>query len=52
MQMTQIMDKRFINFYETSKNTALSIKKIIQKKSKFPKEDLAKLKEAFPCILA
>jgi hypothetical protein len=31
MQMTQIMDKRFINFYETSKNTALSIKKIIQK---------------------
>jgi hypothetical protein len=52
MQMTQIMDKRFINFYETSKNTALSIKKIIQKKSKFPKEDFVKLKEAFPCIIA
>ena len=52
MQMTQIMDKRFINFYENSKNTALSIKKIIQKKSKFPKEDFAKLKEAFPCIIA
>ena len=52
MQMTQIMDKRFINFYETSKNTALSIKKIIQKKAKFPKDDFAKLKEAFPCIIA
>ena len=52
LEMTQIMDKRFINFYETSKNTALSIKKIIQKKAKFPKEDFVKLKEAFPCIIA
>ena len=52
LEMTQIMDKRFINFYESSKNTALSIKKIIQKKAKFPKEDFDKLKSAFPCIIA
>ncbi|MBQ9553442.1 hypothetical protein IJU97_00285 [bacterium] len=52
MQMTQIMDKRFIEFYENKKNTALSLKKIIQKKTKFPKEDFIELKKAFPCILA
>ena len=52
MQMTQIMDKRFIEFYENHKNTAMTIKKIIQKKTKFPKQDFDKLKAAFPCILA
>lgn len=52
MKMTQIMDKRFIEFYENSKNTVMSIKKIIQKKTKFPREDFYKLKQAFPCILA
>lgn len=51
-QMTYIMDGRLINFYEQNKNTAVTLKKLIKNKQKFPKEEFTKLKEAFPCILA
>ena len=47
-----IMDDRVINFYENNSNSAMTLKKIIQSKRKFPKNDFDKLKNAFPCILA
>lgn len=52
IEMTHMMDESLTKFYEEKKNTAMSIKKIIQKKVKFPKEEFLVLKNAFPCILA
>lgn len=52
MEMTRMMDESLAKFYEEKKNTAMAIKKIIQKKIKFPKEEFSVLKKAFPCILA
>ncbi|MEK7570893.1 MAG: AAA domain-containing protein [Patescibacteria group bacterium] len=51
-QMTYIMDGRLIDFYENSRATAKTLREIIKKKQKFPKDEFSKLKEAFPCILA
>jgi len=50
--MTQIMDGRLVNFRNNYQSTATALKKIIQNKVKFPKDEFLKLKEAFPCILA
>lgn len=52
MEMTRMMDESLVKFYEERKNTAMAIKRIIQKKVKFPKEEFSVLKKAFPCILA
>lgn len=52
IQMTYQMDKRVIDFAENNKATATTLRKIIQKKQKFPRDAFSKLKEAFPCILA
>lgn len=49
---TMIMDGRVISFYENNSNSAMLLKKIIQSKKKFPREEFNKLKNAFPCILA
>ncbi len=51
-QMTYIMDGRLINFYEYNRATAKTLREIIKKKQKFPRDEFIKLKEAFPCILA
>jgi len=51
-KMTNMIDKRVIDFSENSKATAHTLKKIISKKQKFPRGDFEKLKEAFPCIIA
>lgn len=51
-QMTYLMDKRVISFYENSRSTAKTLREIIKSKSKFPKNEFAKLKNSFPCILA
>lgn len=51
-QMTYMMDERLIKFYETSRSTARTLRDIIKKKQRFPREEFTKLKEAFPCILA
>ena len=51
-QMTYLMDGRLIKFYEYNKATAKTLRDIIKSKQRFPKEEFAKLKEAFPCILA
>lgn len=52
VQMTHIMDNRLVDFWTKHKATAVALKKIIQNKMRFPKNEFLKLKEAFPCILA
>lgn len=52
VQMTHIMDHRLVDFWTLHSATATALKKIIQNKMRFPKEEFLKLKEAFPCILA
>ena len=52
LKTTNILDGRVIDFYENNIATAKLLRKIIQKKQKFPKKDFEKLKNAFPCILA
>lgn len=51
-QATYILDGRLINFYESSKNDAETLRNIIKNKQRFPRNEFMKLKEAFPCILA
>lgn len=51
-QMTYLLDRRLINFYEKNRATAKVLRQIIRSKQKFPRDEFIKLKEAFPCILA
>ena len=51
-QMTDILDERIIKFYDTNKNIATTLSKIIRGKLKFPKSHFEKLKNAFPCIIS
>ena len=51
-RMTDIIDEKIINFYDTNKNTAKSLSKISRAKQKFPKEQFSKLKNTFPCIIS
>jgi len=51
-QMTYIMDGRLVDFYDHNRNDAKTLRDIIRKKQRFPKDEFLKLKEAFPCILA
>ena len=52
IKMSYEMDQRVVEFVEKSKATATALRKIIQKKQKFPQDEFSKLKEAFPCILS
>jgi len=52
MQMTYAMDQRFVDFTNTYKADAKTLRLIINHKKQFPKEQFIKLKSAFPCILA
>ena len=49
VQMTFQMDKRIIEFSQDYKATAAALRKIIQKKQKFPRDEFSKLRESFPC---
>jgi len=51
-EMTYILDGRVLKFHNKSKATAKTLREIIRAKRRFPKNEFAKLKEAFPCILA
>ena len=51
-QMTYLMDKRVVDFYENSLGTARTLREIIKEKRQFPKEEFKKLKHSFPCILS
>jgi len=52
MEMTFCLDGRVIEFYQNNLATAKSLRTVIQKKRRFPKDEFQKLKGAFPCILA
>lgn len=52
VQMTYIMDRRVIDFFEGNKADAVALREVIKKKVKFPQAKFQKLKEAFPCILS
>ena len=47
-----ILDANLLSFYDNNTSTARILRKIIQKKQKFPKTEFLKLKDAFPCILS
>ncbi len=49
---TYLLDGRLINFYQNNKADAETLRTIIRSKQRFPKDEFAKLKAAFPCILA
>ena len=51
-QMTYMMDGRLVKFYDHNRNDAKTLRDIIRKKQRFPRNEFLKLKEAFPCILA
>lgn len=51
-QMTYMMDKRLVGFYDKNRADAKTLRDIIRKKQKFPKDEFLKLKSAFPCILS
>lgn len=51
-KMTSIMDERVVHFFENHRASATTLKEIIKKKQKFPKDKFDLLKEAFPCIIA
>lgn len=51
-RMTNILDGRLLDFCDNDQLTARTLRGIIKKKQRFPKDDFGKLKEAFPCIVA
>jgi predicted RNA-binding Zn-ribbon protein involved in translation (DUF1610 family) len=51
-KMTYLMDEKVVKFQEQDRATAKVLKDIISSKEKFPREEFAKLKQAFPCILS
>ena len=43
---------KLIKFYDSNRNNAVTLSKIIKAKQKFPKPQFDKLKTAFPCIIS
>jgi hypothetical protein len=50
--LAEYIDERFIEFYDTKKNDALALGKIIWEKKRFPIDKFADIQRAFPCIIA
>ncbi len=46
------LDGKLINFYDSHRNNAKTIRQIIRAKQKFPRTQFDKLKTAFPCIIS
>jgi hypothetical protein len=51
-QVTYLLDGRLIDFSESYRADAQTLRSIIRSKQRFPKDEFGKLKDAFPCILA
>jgi len=51
-RMTYFLDKRIIEYTQNYANEVGTLKNIVRKKQKFPKDLFQNLKKAFPCILA
>ena len=52
VKMVNIFDDRFVDYVDHNRTHAQSLKRMISKKQKFPRDDLNRLKNAFPCIIA
>ena len=50
--LAERIDERLIEFYDTKKNDALALGKIIREKKRFPIDKFADIQRAFPCIIA
>ena len=50
--LAEQIDDRLIEFYDTKKNTATTLGKIIREKQRFPADKFPDLKQAFPCVIA
>ena len=51
-KMANELDGKLIKFYDSNRNNAVTLSKIIKAKQKFPKPQFQKLKTAFPCIIS
>lgn len=51
-KMAHFLDGRVLDYIESSASDVNTLKLILRKKQKFPKDLFEKLKKAFPCILA
>lgn len=51
-EMAHLLDRRVLQFAENERNIAQTLKGIIRKKQRFPRDLFSSLKEAFPCIIA
>ena len=51
-KMTTTLDERVIKFSQESKSTMTTLRSVIRKKERFPKDSFEELKNAFPCIIA
>jgi hypothetical protein len=52
LALAERIDERLIEFYDTKKNDALALGKIIREKQRFPVEKFPDIQRAFPCIIA
>ena len=52
LRMTYFLDKSIIEYTQNCANEVGTLKNIVRKKQKFPKDLFQNLKKAFPCILA
>lgn len=52
MRMTYFLDKSITEYTEDCANEVQTLKNIVRRKQKFPKDLFENLKKAFPCILA
>jgi AAA domain len=50
--LAEHIDERFLEFYDTKKNDALALGKIIREKKRFPIDKFSDIQRAFPCIIA
>ena len=51
-RMTNVIDKRVIEFEQNNRKTATNLRETIRKKQEFPRDEFKKLRQAFPCIIA
>jgi hypothetical protein len=51
-KMTMTLDERVIDFSQESRSTMATLRSVIRKKERFPKDSFNELKHAFPCIIS
>jgi superfamily I DNA and/or RNA helicase len=51
-RLAHTIDERVVDFANQHRNLAKSLRDIIRKRQRFPREDFEHLKNAFPCMIA